>query len=72
MGYISGFVQGIDLQEAHAAQRGRGKDVALRARGDDGHRGHEHDEVCRGGGGEVTAGAGESAHPASGPEVGDS
>ena len=26
-----------DLQEAHAAQRRRGKDVALRARGDDSH-----------------------------------
>lgn len=34
-----------DLQEAHAAQRRRGEDVALSARGDDGHRGDEHDEI---------------------------
>lgn len=56
-----------DLQEAHAAQRRRGKDVALRARGDDRHRGHEHDEVCRSEGGDVTAGAEEPTRPASVP-----
>lgn len=56
-----------DLQEAHAAQRRRGKDVTLRARGDDRHRGHEHDEVCRSEGGDVTAGAEEPTRPASVP-----
>lgn len=34
-----------DLQEAHAAQRRGGKDVALGAGGDDGHRGNEDDEI---------------------------
>lgn len=34
-----------DLQEAHAAQRRRGENIALSARGDDGHRGDEDDEI---------------------------
>lgn len=34
-----------DLQEAHAAQRRGGEDVALGAGGDDGHGGDEDDEI---------------------------
>lgn len=52
-----------DLQEAHAPQRGCGEDVALRARSDDSHRGHEHDEVCRGRRGGGYSPAREPSHP---------